>query len=376
MPSHRRARTNWRGLSELPVEHNPLFTTHQAFKKELLPLSVTEEATVKFTCLICTRPSRIWTWERPARDHSQTSNLWRHLKAKHKSHYDNFRCGDQSESEQESIATTSSSITRFTVPTRTSAPPEEVRRLIIEFIISNNLPFRVTRSQSFRALISRLYPDSVRAVNIHDVSAEIKRLYHDKLNLIRTQLADHKKFRGTFALCIDAWTTQSQHAFLGVTIHWVNSQWKLNNHVLRLIDLKKRHTGAYIESRLSRVLTEFGIKSSILTVTMDNASNNRLFFELFSASQRELADARLKQGIWCLAHVLNLIVQALIKPLGARLSRHELERIQNLDNQSELSDAVNSDGVSEYGTPRSTPGTPRRALFRNRYVRGMISTLR
>ena len=134
--------TNWETITQLPPETNLLFTEFSCFKKDLLPLP-TKERQVKITCLICT--GKPWSWVKLARDHSQTSNLWQHLKAKHKRKFNEIKAKNAEISSTTSNTTQSSnrnSITPFTITNGVvEITPTELRRFIIQFIISNNLPF-------------------------------------------------------------------------------------------------------------------------------------------------------------------------------------------------------------------------------------------
>ena len=74
-------RINWANITELPTETNPLFTTWNAFKKEILS-NPNQERLVKTTCLNC-KGSKPWSQTTSLQTASQTKNLWYHLQHKH-----------------------------------------------------------------------------------------------------------------------------------------------------------------------------------------------------------------------------------------------------------------------------------------------------
>jgi len=77
------------------------------------------------------------------------------------------------------------------------------------------------------------------------------------------------------------WTTKTQHAFLGISIHYINPNWRQESLVLELADLNRRDTGVYLSKVLKQALKGFKIDRSILAITRDNASNNATLFNDF-----------------------------------------------------------------------------------------------
>jgi len=75
-------------------------------------------------------------------------------------------------------------------------------------------------------------------------------------------------------LASDIWSGNAKEDYLSVVIHYVSADWELEKRVmgLRLIDVS--HSGVNIADRVESVVTEFGLKDKVFSVTLDNASSN------------------------------------------------------------------------------------------------------
>ena len=69
------------------------------------------------------------------------------------------------------------------------------------------------------------------------------------------------------------WTSIiNQEAFLGITIHYVDLDWKLQNFLLDIIPFKIKHFGMNIAQEIKQTLEEFNISDRIIALTTDNES--------------------------------------------------------------------------------------------------------
>ncbi|OAV94125.1 hypothetical protein PTTG_27098 [Puccinia triticina 1-1 BBBD Race 1] len=86
---------------------------------------------------------------------------------------------------------------------------------------------------------------------------------------------------------------------------------------LDFVRLSQSHTGEYLANTVQLVVKKFGIQEKICGVVSDNAKNN----EVMVNKLKKLKWSRFKgdaQWIRCFAHVLNLIVQAILRPFGTQ----------------------------------------------------------
>jgi hypothetical protein len=110
----------------------------------------------------------------------------------------------------------------------------------------------------------------------------------------------------TISRVLDIWTSPSSKPFLGITVHFIDKDWEVRDCLLDFIAFKGSHTGEKMGETLISVLEEFGIENKILTVTVDNKSNNDTMVA-YLLNKGILKDAECH--IRCFAHVLNLAVK-------------------------------------------------------------------
>ncbi|KNE89255.1 hypothetical protein PSTG_17288 [Puccinia striiformis f. sp. tritici PST-78] len=85
---------------------------------------------------------------------------------------------------------------------------------------------------------------------------------------------------------------------------------------LDFVRLKERHTGVYLAETVQLIVEKFGVKNKICGIVTDNASNNKTMIDEI----RKYKWPRFKgKGQWvrCFAHILNLIVQVILRPFGS-----------------------------------------------------------
>ena len=72
---------------------------------------------------------------------------------------------------------------------------------------------------------------------------------------------------------LDGWTSPFQDDFLGVTVHWINNEWRQRELVISFEPLSGSHTGENLCAAFIKVLDRFKLGTKLHTVTTDNASN-------------------------------------------------------------------------------------------------------
>ena len=96
---------------------------------------------------------------------------------------------------------------------------------------------------------------------------------------------------------------------MGLTVHYIDSDWNLCNFLLDIIPFANKHTGVNIAKEIIHVLEEFNISTRIISLTTDNEA-------AMLVCRREIADAFDDEissmnfsHYRCAAHVLNLGVK-------------------------------------------------------------------
>ncbi|CAH1640748.1 unnamed protein product [Spodoptera littoralis] len=111
---------------------------------------------------------------------------------------------------------------------------------------------------------------------------------------------------------IDGLTSIAGRSYYGVTIHYIDNEWKYQSVVLDFIPSRGRHTGEDIATIFHECLLEYGIIDKIQGITVDNATANT--YELGKQLPPHFDSDN--QHFRCFAHILNFGVQDLLKTLA------------------------------------------------------------
>jgi hypothetical protein len=200
-------------------------------------------------------------------------------------------------------------------------------KFLIDFIVQCNLPLRIVEASSFQTLITYLNPD-VNHISARTLKRNIIQLYIGAKDLLLSELDAHIMEGGLFSLTLDTWTSFSVHSYMGITVHFISSfDYTLRSKMLSFIGLAGSHDGQYLANVLFTCLSEFQIHKHILSITRDNASNNDTLLEHFTSLVGPHGNAiiplspsahifSVEDGdVRCLAHVINLAVQSMLKDL-------------------------------------------------------------
>jgi len=78
----------------------------------------------------------------------------------------------------------------------------------------------------------------------------------------------------SFAMTMDIWTSLSKQTYIGLTIHYVDHEFKLQSQFLETKEFPEDHTDANIAEELELMLDEWKCdKQGLSAVTTDNCSN-------------------------------------------------------------------------------------------------------
>ena len=72
------------------------------------------------------------------------------------------------------------------------------------------------------------------------------------------------------SLTTDVWTSITNQAYLGVTIHYIDDEWNMQHFLLDLIHFEHHHTGVRTKEKLLQLIDEMNLNGKILSLTTDN----------------------------------------------------------------------------------------------------------
>ena len=178
-------------------------------------------------------------------------------------------------------------------------------KYLINWIITSIQPFSVMSESIFIKMINNFDPR-------YKIPCRkfVKNYIMKKFMIERKKLKYYiKKIKSKVSLTTDMWTSENNHvAFLGITCHYLDDNWILNNFLLDIIPFYGSHTSLSMSTVLLNLINKFDLSSKILGLTTDNASSmiatgKSMTTKLKLMNNYDFTHYR------CGAHILNIAVQ-------------------------------------------------------------------
>lgn len=196
------------------------------------------------------------------------------------------------------------------------------------------LPFVFAESEEYRKHISFFNPEGgkmlVGATTIKDGIIDMYSYYQDRLCEIFSKV-NH------FNLTFDGWTSNNHYPMLGVTVHWIDSDWISRSVILDLIEIQGDHDGPNLTNHLLSILNKFKITEKIYCITADNAPVNGAIARNLETTIPNFT--RRSNLFGCIAHVINLAVKEALKIFTGKFNPNRIELPEAIDIDT-LSDIV------------------------------------
>jgi hypothetical protein len=166
--------------------------------------------------------------------------------------------------------------------TKKSFNQETFDRLLMEVIITKDLPFSLVDNAKFKELLLYLKPPqpnsstNLKILSRTTLMTRLEALFNE---FVAKQIAKFETIDSKISITCDLWTSKNILSFLGITAHWLNQDFVPESSLLAFKYFKGRHTGERICKQLLAELNNYGITEKLLGITCDNASNNTKFIE-------------------------------------------------------------------------------------------------
>ena len=141
---------------------------------------------------------------------------------------------------------------------------------VMYFIIKYIQPLDTIDDKGFRHMIHtfepRYTPPSRKTIS----TKQLLQVYESEVARVKsiTQTANSS------ALTTDIWTSRANHAYTGVTVHFLSKSFELHHYLLETRKFPTTHSGANIADEVECVLKEWDIKmNTAKEITTDNGAN-------------------------------------------------------------------------------------------------------
>lgn len=194
---------------------------------------------------------------------------------------------------------------------------EIFKNLVVELISKQIVPFRFVKASEFLDLLSYCAGgNSICEVPTDRTLGDwISERYLKEKDSLKSEL---QTCPGNISFTLDGWTSENQHAFLGIVANWVDSSWKLNICLLSMDILKGCHSGCNLAKSFCDTLEGYGLWDKLHAVTTDNAAKMDTFSEELEkiCAKRGLQFKAKEHRVRCLAHIINLACKDVLNEIG------------------------------------------------------------
>ncbi|CAG8848960.1 34927_t:CDS:2, partial [Gigaspora margarita] len=156
-----------------------------------------------------------------------TTNLWGHLKRMHSS----LLGVSTSQSTLDQLNT--KHIENKNISNKFTE--ESFRQWMAEWIIFEDLPFTIIEGR-FKSMIEKAL--KIKVVSADTIQRDILQKYSQIHDNIRQELQVPNKL----AFTLDIWTSISVKAYIGITIHFIDKSWSLQQRILNFVELEGAHS--------------------------------------------------------------------------------------------------------------------------------------
>ena len=107
---------------------------------------------------------------------------------------------------------------------------------------------------------------------------------------------------------------------MGVTFHFVDSNWLLQQRILNFCNVPSPHSSVVIADALRETFNDWGIMRKVFSIIVDNAAANGAAIEILRDDFRLKGIILPVRGLFfhvrCCAHITNFLVQAGLLEIG------------------------------------------------------------
>jgi len=162
-----------------------------------------------------------------------------------------------------------STIHRTTPYSQENPKTQRLNDMLVAMFCTEGLPFRLLDSAAFKAFMNELDP----RYKLPTRQALSKCMIPERYVSVRSGLMASTSQSKVQAIATDMWTSSNNCSYVGVTAHWTDGSFAVQNKCLAVKPAPGSHTADYIPSELDDVLSEWTTDKADLRVVTDSGAN-------------------------------------------------------------------------------------------------------
>lgn len=204
----------------------------------------------------------------------------------------------------------------------------------MDWVTKKYLPFSFFDDEETRLFFQTISPN-IKLPDRFALRRNIKGRFEELQKVLKATL---DSCASKMSFTIDGWTSIAGRAYYGVTIHYIDHEWCYRSMVLDFIPSRGKHTGKDIADVFYKCLLHYNLVEKVQGITVDNAAANTTFmFELAKLMPNFHFE---DQHFRCIAHILNLGIQDLMKTLTLKSDIPTEDDISEDEDQENLEEII------------------------------------
>lgn len=161
-------------------------------------------------------------------------------------------------------------LTFFNAPlANSSTHSQKITDAVAFFICKDLQPYSVTENEGFHYLLHVLEPRYKMPTRKLLAEKEIPALYEK----VKLDIAESLTKAKRVAITVDGWTSRATDPYITVTVHCIDDDWVLQNHVLQTRVFREAHMGSNLAALLQDICSEWKFTDKNPALVTDNARN-------------------------------------------------------------------------------------------------------
>jgi len=199
-------------------------------------------------------------------------------------------------------------------------------RALLNFIISGFLPFAILDNFHFKRFLN-IINYKYRLPSKDSISNTLlNTMFNEACASISKELESAESISAT----TDCWTSKQNFGYIGVTVHFINSDWGLTSHTLAIENIVGNHDNVTLKNKITQVFEEWKIMEKVEFISVDNGKN-------IIKAVRGLDVFLLR----CLGHTINLIVKRILDHKSKRISNKTTSQMATSNSISGIIKIIN-----------------------------------